>query len=255
MSDTLRTGQNEELSGFVECDPTSLDAIAPRLAHASAEAVVRWALETFGGDVTFACSFGAEDVVLVDLIAKVDRGARMFVLDTGRLNQETYDTMDRCRQRYGIEFETLHPQTDAVQRLLGTKGPNSFYESIENRKECCGIRKVEPLRRALAGKRAWITGLRRAQSVTRTDLPKIELDETHGGIFKINPLAEWSVEDVWVYIKANGVPYNPLHDRGFPSIGCAPCTRATAPGEDLRAGRWWWENPDQKECGLHVRGR
>ena len=255
MSDMIRPGEHEELSGFVECDPISLDAVVPRLVDASAEEVVRWALETFGRDVTFACSFGAEDVVLVDLIARLDPGARMFVLDTGRLNQETYDTMDRCRQRYGVEFETMHPQTEAVQRLLSTKGPNSFYDSIESRKECCGIRKVEPLRRALAGTRAWITGLRRAQSVTRTDLPKVELDETHDGIFKINPLAEWSVEDVWAHIKANGVPYNPLHDRGFPSIGCAPCTRAIAPGEDLRAGRWWWENPDQKECGLHVRQR
>ncbi len=255
MSDMIRTGEHEELSGFVECDPISLDAVVPRLADASAEETVRWALETFGRDVTFACSFGAEDVVLVDIIAKIDPSARMFVLDTGRLHQETYDAMDRCRQRYGIEFETMHPAMDAVQRLLSTKGPNSFYDSIENRKECCGIRKVEPLRRALAGKRAWITGLRRAQSVTRTELPKIELDETHDDIFKINPLAEWSVEDVWAYIKENGVPYNTLHDRGFPSIGCAPCTRAIAPGEDLRAGRWWWENPDQKECGLHVRQR
>lgn len=255
MSDMIRPGEHEELSGFVECDPVSLDAIAPRLAEADAEGVVRWALETFGRDVAFACSFGAEDVVLVDLIARIDPTARMFVLDTGRLNQETYETMERCRAKYGVEFETYAPQTDAVQRLLSAKGPNSFYDSIENRKECCGIRKVEPLRRALDGKRAWITGLRRAQSVTRTDLPKIEMDETHGGIFKVNPLAEWSEAEVWAYIEGNGVPYNPLHDRGFPSIGCAPCTRAIAPGEDLRAGRWWWENPDQKECGLHVRGR
>lgn len=255
MSDTLRPGQNEELSAFVECDHVSLDAVAPRLANASAEEVVRWALTTFGKDVTLACSFGAEDVVLVDMIAKVDPTARMFVLDTARLHQETYDTMERCREKYGIEFETLHPRMEDMQRLLSTKGPNSFYESIENRKECCGVRKVEPLRRALDGKRAWITGLRRAQAVTRTDLPKIEVDETHAGIFKLNPLAEWSVDDVWAYIKEHGVPYNPLHDRGFPSIGCAPCTRAVAPGEDIRAGRWWWENPEQKECGLHVRQR
>ena len=252
MRDDLRTRKNEELSAFVECDPTSLDAVPQ---DASAEEVVRWALSTFGGDVTFACSMGAEDVVLVDLLARIDRRATMFFLDTGRLNQETYDVMERLREKYGVEFETYHPQTDAVQNLLATKGPNSFYESVENRKECCGIRKVEPLRRALAGKRAWITGLRRAQAVTRTELPKVERDDAHGGMLKINPLAEWSQEDVWDHIKANGVPYNALHDRGFPSIGCAPCTRAVAPGEDLRAGRWWWENPDQKECGLHVRGR
>ena len=253
MSDTVRPGEHEELSGFVACDPIDLDDVAPRLANASAEGTLRWTLETFGRDVAFACSFGAEDVVLVDMIAKIDPKARMFVLDTGRLNQETYDTMERCRERYGVEFDTYHPLTDDVQNLLAAKGPNSFYASIENRKECCGIRKVEPLRRALAGTRAWTTGLRRAQAVTRTELPKIELDETHGGIFKINPLAEWSQEEVWEYIRGNAVPYNALHDRGFPSIGCAPCTRAVAPGEDLRAGRWWWENPDQKECGLHVR--
>lgn len=255
MSDNLRPGPNEELTGFVSCEPVSLEEAAPRLADASAEEIVRWALETFGRDVTFACSMGAEDVVLVDLIAKADRTARMFFLDTGRLNQETYDVMERLREKYGVEFETYHPRMEEAQRLLSTKGPNSFYLSIENRKECCGIRKVEPLRRALDGTRAWITGLRRAQAVTRTELPKIERDETHGGILKINPLAEWSQEDVWDYIKAHGVPYNTLHDRGFPSIGCAPCTRAVAPGEDLRAGRWWWESPDQKECGLHVRSR
>ena len=253
MDDLLRPGQNEELSGFVECDPVSLDEALPSLADASAQEVARWALENFGGDVTFACSMGAEDVVLVDILAKIDRTATMFFLDTGRLNQETYDVMERLREKYGVEFETYHPLTEAAQSLLATKGPNSFYESVENRKECCGIRKVEPLRRALTGKRAWITGLRRAQAVTRTELPKVERDDAHGGILKINPLADWSQEDVWDYIRANGVPYNALHDRGFPSIGCAPCTRAVAPGEDLRAGRWWWENPDQKECGLHVR--
>ncbi len=252
-SDRSFVEPQEELAAFATQVHVSLDEVAPRLAHSSAEEVVAWSLETFGRDVTFACSFGAEDVVLVDLIARVDSKARMFVLDTGRLHQETYEVMDRCRDRYGVEFETYHPAADEVERLLSTKGPNSFYESIENRKECCGIRKVEPLRRALEGKQAWITGLRRAQAVTRTDLPKIEIDETHNGIFKINPLADWSEEDVWAHIRAENVPYNLLHDRGFPSIGCAPCTRAIVAGEDVRAGRWWWENPEQKECGLHVR--
>ena len=255
MSDFVRPGQNEELSGFVSCEHLELDTILPQLRNASAQEVLKWALDTFGCDVTLACSFGAEDVVLVDMIAKIDPKARMFVLDTGRLHQETYDVMERCREKYGVEFETLHPNTIAVEQLLSTKGPNSFYASIENRKECCGIRKVEPLRRALSGKRAWITGLRRAQAVTRVDLPKVEIDETHEGIFKINPLAEWSQEDVWSYIREHGVPYNVLHDQGFPSIGCACCTRAVAPGEDIRAGRWWWENPEQKECGLHVKRR
>lgn len=219
---------------------------------ASAEEALSWAYHRFGDRVSFACSFGAEDVALLDLISKHAPGLRVFVLDTGRLHEETYNVMEACRERYGIEFEVCFPQTSAVEELLRAKGPHSFFESIENRKECCGIRKVEPLFRALANQDAWITGLRRAQSVTRTDLPIVETDESHGGIFKINPLAAWSEEDVWAYIRANRVPYNALHDRGFPSIGCAPCTRAIAPGEDVRAGRWWWESPEHKECGLHL---
>jgi phosphoadenosine phosphosulfate reductase len=221
--------------------------------NADAPAVLRWALSTFGRNVALACSFGAEDVVLVDLIAKIDPNAHIFVLDTGRLHQETYDVMEKCRERYGVQFTSYFPQTQSVEDLIRLKGPNSFYQSIDNRKECCGIRKVEPLRRALTGQQAWITGLRRAQAVTRSSLPKVEMDFTHGGIYKLNPLAEWSEEQVWAYIRANDVPYNALHDAGFPSIGCAPCTRAVAPGEDVRAGRWWWETPEQKECGLHVK--
>lgn len=230
-----------------------LNQLAAQWEAASAQEIVRDALALFGRDVILACSFGAEDVVLIDLLAKVDPRARVFYLDTARLHQETYDVIDRCREKYGMEFEAYHPETAAVENLLRLKGPNSMYVSIENRKECCDIRKVEPLRRALSDKKAWITGLRRSQAVTRASLPKVEIDETHGGIFKINPLAEWSEEDVWTYIRTHGVPYSVLHDRGFPSIGCAPCTRAIAPGEDVRAGRWWWENPEQKECGLHVR--
>jgi phosphoadenosine phosphosulfate reductase len=218
-----------------------------------ASSVLRWAVERFGSQVTLASSFGAEDVVLIDLLAQIDPKAKIFVLDTGRLHQETYDVMEQCRQRYGVSFDVYFPKSESVEELLSHKGPNSFYQSIENRKECCGIRKVEPLRRALDGKKAWITGLRRAQAVTRASLPKAEIDFTHGGILKLNPLAEWSEEQVWAHIRANDVPYNALHDAGFPSIGCAPCTRAIKPGEDVRAGRWWWETPEQKECGLHVK--
>ena len=230
-----------------------LDEFTTKLQDASAEDVLRWALSEFGRDVSLACSFGAEDVVLVDLIAKIDPSARIFVLDTGRLHQETYDVMQRHRERYGIEFEVFAPDTATLQSLLRTKGPNSFYESIDNRKECCGIRKVEPLRRALSDRRAWITGLRREQAVTRYNLAKIESDDAHGGILKLNPLADWTESQVWEYIRTHDVPYNALHDQGFPSIGCAPCTRAIRPGEDVRAGRWWWETPEQKECGLHTR--
>lgn len=217
------------------------------------QALLKWAVEQFGNRVALACSFGAEDVVLVDMLVKVTPQPRIFVLDTGRLHQETYDVMERCRQRYHIEFEVYFPQTALVEQLLRTKGANSFYLSVENRKECCHIRKVEPLGRALQGLQAWITGLRRQQAVTRASIPKIEVDEAHGGILKLNPLVDWSEEQVWEYIRAHNVPYNVLHDKGFPSIGCAPCTRAILPGEDIRAGRWWWETPEQKECGLHVK--
>lgn len=230
-----------------------IGTIQDALRDASAEEVVRWALERFGRDVALASSFGAEDVVLVDILAKIDPTARIFVLDTGRLHEETYDVMDRIRRKYGIEFEVYTPIADELQTLLRQRGPNFFYNSIEDRKDCCGVRKVEPLRRALSDKRAWITGLRRAQAVTRASLPKIEVDDAHNAIYKLNPLADWTEEQVWEYIRAHDVPYNALHDQGFPSIGCAPCTRAIAPGEDIRAGRWWWEAPEHKECGLHVR--
>lgn len=229
------------------------ETLQSQLDNTSAEEVVRWAADEFGTDVAFACSFGAEDVVLVEIISRVAPQIPIFVLDTGRLHQETYDVMDRCRERYGIEFEVYSPETQPLQQLLRERGPNSFYRSIQDRKFCCGIRKVEPLDRALKTRKAWITGLRRAQAVTRASLPKIEVDASHGGIYKLNPLSDWSEEQVWETIRARQIPYNALHDQGFPSIGCAPCTRAIAPGEDLRAGRWWWEAPEHKECGLHVR--
>jgi len=215
--------------------------------------LLKWAAGEFEHQVELSCSFGAEDVVLLDMIARAGLTIKAFVLDTGRLHEETYDVMERCRQRYGIVFKVYTPQTEPLQKLLKEKGPRSFLESVENRKECCEIRKVEPLKRALYGKWAWITGLRRAQAVTRLNLQKVEIDEAHGRILKLSPLAEWTEEQVWDYIRANEVPYNALHDRGFPSIGCAPCTRAIQPGEDVRAGRWWWELPEHKECGLHTR--
>ena len=218
----------------------------------SAEEVIEWALQKYGNRVALACSFGAEDMVLVDMIAKIDPSARIFTLDTGRLAQESYDVMDEARERYGVVFEVYCPQAGAVEEMERAHGPNLFYQSIDRRKLCCNVRKMEPLKRALTGLDAWITGLRREQAVTRTDTGKVERDEGND-LVKINPLADWTEERTWAYIKANNVPYNALHDRGYPSIGCAPCTRAVAPGEDVRAGRWWWESPDQKECGLHAR--
>jgi len=218
-----------------------------------AEALVRWAHDQFGSRLTLACSLGAEDIVLLDMLCDVTDSPRVFVLDTGRLHEETYRTIERCRERFGIEFEVYSPREVPLQNLLRQKGPLSFYESIENRHECCGIRKVEPLQRALADVDAWMTGLRRQQSITRSELPTIENDEAHRGIWKLNPLANWSEEQLWSHIRERGLPYNKLHDLGYPSIGCEPCTRAIKPGEDIRAGRWWWESPEHKECGLHVR--
>jgi phosphoadenosine phosphosulfate reductase len=228
-----------------------LQAINIRFDSQSPQLVLEWAVEQFYPDITVASSFGLEDVALIDMISKLPKSPPVFCLDTGRLHQETYEVMDRVRSKYGINIEIYFPDHEAVEKMVWAKGINLFYESIENRHECCGVRKVEPLGRALSGKNAWITGLRRSQSVTRTRSSKVELDSAHGGIVKINPLIDWTEEQVWDYVKKNRVPYNKLHDQGFPSIGCAPCTRAIKPGEDIRAGRWWWENPENKECGIH----
>ena len=199
----------------------------------------------------FASSLAAEDMVLTDLILKAGLPIGIFSLDTGRLHPETLAVVDAVKARYDYAITLYHPNQQAVDEYVARNGLNAFYDSIEMRRSCCGIRKVEPLGRALAGNRAWVTGQRRAQSTTRAELAVEEIDAAHG-MTKFNPLADWSEEDVWNYIRVNDVPYNALHDQGFPSIGCAPCTRAVQPGEDVRAGRWWWENPEQKECGLHM---
>ncbi|GAB3469642.1 phosphoadenylyl-sulfate reductase [Massilia terrae] len=199
----------------------------------------------------FASSLAAEDMVLTDLILKSGLPIGIFSLDTGRLHKETLAVLDAVKQTYGHDIAVYRPDPAAVDAYVSGKGLNAFYDSVELRRECCHIRKVEPLGRALAGKRAWITGQRRAQSATRATLDVQEDDPAHGMV-KFNPLADWSEQDVWDYLRANQVPYNALHDRGYPSIGCEPCTRAIQPGEDVRAGRWWWENPESKECGLHV---
>lgn len=233
-------------------DPARVESMAKELEHQSAQEVLKCGIQEFFPRIGLASSFGAEDVVLVDMIVKINPKVPIFTLDTGRLNEETYEVMDRIREKYGISIKSYFPNFEQVQQLEREKGFYSFRKSIENRKECCGIRKVEPLNRALAELDAWITGLRRAQAVTRTAIPKVEVDTAHGNMIKLNPLADWSEEQVWDYIKANQVPYNKLHDMNYPSIGCAPCTRAVKPGEDIRAGRWWWETPEQKECGLHV---
>jgi phosphoadenosine phosphosulfate reductase len=231
--------------------PSEIAEAAARLADASAEDVLRWACQRFGRQLAIASSFSIEDCVVIDIAHKVDPGVRVFALDTGRLPEQTYQTADRVRDKYGIEIEWQFPDRLQVESLIRTKGLYSFMESLDNRHECCGIRKVEPLGRSLAGLDAWVTGLRRDQSVTRSDTPAVELDTGHGGIAKLNPIIAWDETRLWAYAEQQRVPIHPLHKQGYPSIGCAPCTRAIQPGEHPRAGRWWWENPDSKECGLH----
>src|SRR5690606_15545651 len=199
----------------------------------------------------FASSLAAEDMVLADLILRNKLPIGIFTLETGRLHAETLGMVERIRETYGYEVALYKPEAQAIDAYVRDHGLNAFYDSVDMRKECCRIRKVEPLNRALVGNKAWVTGQRRAQSATRTELAVQEDDAAHGMV-KFNPLADWSEEDVWHYLRSNNVPYNPLHDKGYPSIGCEPCTRAIQPGEDVRAGRWWWESADTKECGLHL---
>ncbi|VCU68988.1 Thioredoxin-dependent 5'-adenylylsulfate reductase [Pigmentiphaga humi] len=225
----------------------------------SAEQLPRWsdlagrlaAIAAAHADAAFASSLAAEDMVLTHAIFEHDLPITVFTLDTGRLNAETVAMIDRIAQRYGRAIEVVRPEAAAVAAYVAEHGQNAFYESVPLRKRCCEIRKVEPLRRVLAGRGAWITGQRREQAVTRGELPLDEHDPVFG-LHKYNPLALWTQDEVWGAIRSLDIPYNPLHDRGYPSIGCEPCTRAIRPGEDLRAGRWWWESSDSKECGLHA---
>lgn len=209
-------------------------------------------LEKYGDGIALASSFGAEDQVLTDMLCRISDSPRIFTLDTGRLPEQTYDVMEETRRRYGIRIQIVFPEREKVEEMVNTWGPNLFYGSIEARKRCCGIRKIEPLKRVLRDLQAWICGLRAEQALTRTGLGRVEYDEQFG-LLKVSPLADWTTKQVWDYIKERDVPYNALHDQGYPSIGCAPCTRAVGPGQDIRAGRWWWEEPEHKECGLHLK--
>ena len=234
MKHELTQGLSHDLSSLVGATQATLERIARDFSPA-----------------VFASSLAAEDMVLTDLILKAGLPIAIFSLDTGRLHPETLAVVDAVKARYDYAIALYQPNAQAVDEYVAGHGLNAFYDSVEMRRACCGIRKVEPLGRALAGNRAWVTGQRRAQSTTRAELAIEELDAAHG-MTKFNPLADWSEQDVWNYIRQNNVPYNALHDQGYPSIGCQPCTRAIEPGEDVRAGRWWWENPDSKECGLHM---
>jgi phosphoadenosine phosphosulfate reductase len=230
-----------------------IDELNARFAGGGPPAVLAWAISQFHPRIALASSFGAEDVVLIDMLHQINPEARVITLDTLRLHTETYDVIDRIRARYGTTIQPLYPDLSAVDALVRERGYNCFYASVENRQACCGIRKVAPLARGLANFDAWITGLRRDQAVSRADVQHVELDDAHPGLVKLNPLADWTNDQVWAYIREHDVPYNALHDVGYPSIGCEPCTRAVAPDEDPRAGRWWWEQDAvSKECGIHV---
>jgi len=235
------------MTTIVETIPTE------ELEHLPAEPLLAWAAAAFPSRIAVAASFGAEDVVIIDMLSRVAPAVRVFTLDTGRLPAETYAVMEAVRARYGLAVDVLFPRTEAVEAMVRERGMNLFYRSVEDRKRCCQVRKVEPLGRALAGFDAWITGLRRDPAGSRTAVRKVEAESGRPGRVKVNPLADWTWEQVWAYVREHDVPHSALHAQGYPSIGCAPCTRAVAPGEDLRAGRWWWEDAAaHKECGLHV---
>jgi len=227
-----------------------IDKLNSALENANAREALDLVIKEFSDKIVFASSLGAEDQVITEMIAGIDRHVKIFTLDTGRLFPETYEILERTINRYGIPIEVFFPNAGHIEGMVRSHGINLFYETVENRKLCCHIRKTEPLTRAFAGMEAWISGLRREQSVTRRDMKMVEWDDQHK-LIKINPLIEWTETQVWNYIKEKNIPYNKLHDQGFPSIGCQPCTRAIEAGEDVRAGRWWWESPQNKECGLH----
>ena len=214
------------------------------------EEVLSYFLEAYRGHIALASSLSIEDQVLTAMICRIRPETRIFTLDTGRLFPETYSLIERTNMTYGIKIQLFFPDYKQVEKMVAEHGVNLFYENVEKRRLCCHIRKLEPLKRAFDGLKVWICGLRHEQSVTRTDIRMVEWDEPHR-LLKLNPLINWTEKPVWDYIHGHGVPYNKLHDQGFPSIGCQPCTRAVKPGEDIRAGRWWWENPLHKECGLH----
>jgi phosphoadenosine phosphosulfate reductase len=231
----------------------AVSEVAGSLAGGSAADILTWALDTLSPAVAFGTGLGAEGMVVLDQLARLDRMPRVFMLDTGRLPQETYELLDRVRERYSVTIEVYTPDPAELEPVVRRHGVNLFYRSPDLRQLCCRVRKVLPLRRALAGLDGWITGLRREQGPTRAATAVVELDTENGGLLKINPLARWTWSEVWEYLRRHGVPYNALHDRGYPSIGCAPCTRAVAAGEDVRAGRWWWERSEDRECGIHSR--
>lgn len=233
-------------------DKKNADHLNEELKGKNAAEILKFVSAEFKQKIRFASSMGVEDQVITHLIAENQLPVDVFTLDTGRMFPETYEVIDKTQARYNIKISVYFPDAKEVEEMVNEKGINLFYHSIENRKLCCGIRKTKPLKRALYGMDGWITGLRREQSPTRKDLQVVEWDQGNK-LIKVNPLLEWSEKQTWDFVKENKIPYNTLHDKGFPSIGCQPCTRAIMPGEDVRSGRWWWENPETKECGLHTK--
>jgi phosphoadenosine phosphosulfate reductase len=227
-----------------------IDALNRQFIDSGTEEVLSWFLTEFSGKIAFSTSLGAEDQAIIHMLADLKKPVKIFTLDTGRLFQETYDTLDITQKKYGLTIDVFFPDAARVEEMVKTRGINLFYESIENRRLCCHIRKIEPLKRALEGMKVWITGQRKEQSVTRSEASMIEWDSALL-IMKINPLIHWTSETLWQYLREKKIPVNELHSKGYPSMGCLPCTRAIQAGEDVRAGRWWWELPQYKECGLH----
>ncbi|MGK9368455.1 phosphoadenylyl-sulfate reductase [Melioribacter sp. Ez-97] len=231
---------------------TVKEKLSESLKNLDAFSVLEKIIGIYGNRAVFSTSFSIEDQVITDMLVKITSPPNIFTLDTGRLHEATYKTIELTREHYKINIKIFFPDFHKVEEMTGKHGVNLFYKSVELRKYCCKVRKLEPLERALKEAEIWITGLRREQSVTRSDIELIEYDNLHG-IIKVNPLYNWSEAEVWDYIRRHNVPYNSLYEKGYASIGCEPCTRAIHPGEDVRAGRWWWEHPETKECGLHLK--
>ena len=251
MSSDPHEPLHEPALPLLDEEEAQIHAAADRFEHAGAEELLRWALERFHPRMAISAAGGVDGLAIIDMAWRIDPRVRVFTLDTGRLPPETYALFEEVRDRYGINVEFEFPDRQQVERMMFVSGPNLMYRSVDDRVRCCEIRKVEPLKRKLATLDAWVSGLRRDQWKTRKNVAKVELDRDHGGVVKLNPLADWSAEDVWDYVRKNDVPYHELFDHGYTSIGCAPCTRPVQPGEDERAGRWWWEQDTDKECGIH----
>ena len=242
---------HEPALAVVDEESTWVQDAADRFENANAQDLLEWAIETFHPRLAISAAGGVDGMALVDMAWRIDPSIRVFTLDTGRLPPETYTLFEEVRDRYGIDVEFGVPDAGAVAAFQTANGPNAMYRSLDLRTNCCTIRKVEPLKRKLATLDAWIAGLRREQWVSRRNIAKVEMDREHGGIVKLNPLADWTLDRVWDYVRTNEVPYHELFDHGYTSIGCSPCTRAVMPGESERAGRWWWEQDTNKECGIH----